>query len=80
MKELAVSLSLVATPALDRSPDPCPPSLHPAASIAVRHTSSDLAGQLNREWAALVTAPATAPALTLWARTCPELTGRQHAG
>jgi hypothetical protein len=71
-----VSLSLLVTPALDR----CTPPLHLAASTAVRHTSFDLAGQLNREWAALVTAPATAPALTQWPRACPELTGVSTLG
>jgi hypothetical protein len=70
-----VSLALLANPSNDQSLDPCTPPLHPSASTAaVRHTSSDLAGQLNREWAELVGAPGTAPALTQWALTCPELT------
>jgi hypothetical protein len=69
-----VSLALLAHPSNDRSLDPYRPPLHPSASTFVRHTSSDLAGQLNREWAELATAPATAPALRQWALACPVLT------
>jgi hypothetical protein len=74
-----VSLALLATPSthrsLDRPSDPCRPPLRAAASTPARHTSSDLAGRLNREWAALAAAPATAAALSQWSSACPELTG-----
>jgi hypothetical protein len=70
-----VSLALLANPSNDRSVDRCTRSLHLAVcTAAARHTSSDLAGQLNREWAELVGAPGTAPALRQWVLTCPALT------
>jgi hypothetical protein len=75
-----VSLALLATPPTtpyaDRPPPPLPaPASTPTRGAAARHTSSSLAGQLNREWTELVTAPASWAAPGRWASTCPALIG-----
>jgi hypothetical protein len=75
-----VSLTLLATPPTtqyaNRPPTPPPaPACTPTRGAAARHTSSSLAGQLNREWAQLVAGPTSCAAPGRWASTCPALIG-----